>query len=100
MLVSLKEVLGMAPPIDIQESVRGKLLETLKGVNTAHIELRLSKRGRLTYLLVHVVVNDDFKIKNIDELDKIRKGSETTLQLWNPDIIMDMIFVKDPNLAV
>jgi predicted Co/Zn/Cd cation transporter (cation efflux family) len=75
------------------------LLESLAGVDYSHVESRVAKRGRNTYLLVHVVVGDGFSITSIAELDSIRKRSEQALKIYNPEIVLDMLFVKDPLLA-
>jgi cation diffusion facilitator family transporter len=99
MFDSLKEVVAMAPPEHVVDEIENELLETLKDVSTEHVELRVSKRGRVTYLLVHVVVADDFEVRDIAALDQIRKKSESDLKQWNPEIVMDMLFVRDRDLA-
>ena len=96
---SLKEVVAMAPPEDVVDEIENQLLETLTDVSTEHVELRVSKRGRVTYLLVHVVVADDFEVRGIAALDQIREKSESELKQWNPEIVMDMLFVRDRELA-
>ncbi|MFQ3325338.1 MAG: putative Co/Zn/Cd cation transporter (cation efflux family) [Pseudomonadales bacterium] len=55
----------------------------------------MSKRGRNTYILVHVVVSDEFKITSIKELDVIRHKTSDAMVAWNPDIVLDIMFVQD-----
>ena len=61
--------------------------------------MRVTKRGRNVYMLVHVVVSEAFSIRTVAELDAIRHASEASLQRWNPQIVMDMLFVRDPTFA-
>ncbi|MEH6605603.1 MAG: cation diffusion facilitator family transporter [Pseudomonadales bacterium] len=100
MIDSFKEVISMAPQEHIVDDIERRLLESLQQVSVDHVEFRVSKRGRNTYVLVHVVVADDFGIQSISQLDDIRNSSEQHLKNWNPEIVMDMLFVKDPQLAV
>ena len=50
-------------------------------------------------MLVHVVVGEDFTITSIADLDAMRNRSERALKGWKREIVMDMLFVKDPQLA-
>ena len=99
MFDSLKEVVGMAPQEHLVDEIEYRLLASLKAVATEHVELRVSKRGRVTYVLVHVVVAENFLVANIAELDAIRNQSESELKGWNSDIFMDMLFIRDARLA-
>lgn len=96
---SFREIINMAPPGPVVEEIEQRLLQTLRGVDYDHVELRVTKRGRNTYLLVHVVVGEAFSIRTIAELDAIRRASEAALVAWNPQIVMDMLFVRDEKLA-
>ncbi|TXS95771.1 cation diffusion facilitator family transporter [Parahaliea maris] len=96
---SLKEIVNMAPPQPVVEDIEQRLLDTLGEVEYDHVELRVTKRGRNTYLLVHVVVAEAFSIRTVAELDAIRRASEHALKTWNPEIVMDMLFVRDEKLA-
>ena len=100
MLDSLAEVIAMAPPEAVVEEIEQKLLASLGGVDYDHVELRVSKRGRITYLLVHVVVAETFEVSGIADLDAIRGRSEASLKAWNPEIVVDMLFVRDRSLAL
>ncbi len=81
------------------DEIEQRLLGSLTGVEYDHVELRVTKRGRNTYLLIHIVVGDRFTIASVAELDVIRNRSEHALKAWKPEIVMDMLFVKDPQLA-
>jgi cation diffusion facilitator family transporter len=96
---SLREIVWMAPAEPLVNEMEQRLLTSLDGLDYAHIEFRTTKRGRNTYVLVHFIVGESFAITSIAELDTIRHRSELALQNWNPEIVMDMLFVKDPVLA-
>lgn len=98
-LDSLKEVVDMAPSNLLVDEIEKQLLYTLKDVKKKQVILRVSKRGRCTYLLVHVVVSNDFILNCVDDLDRIRESSENSLRRWKPELEMDMLFVSDPKFS-
>jgi predicted Co/Zn/Cd cation transporter (cation efflux family) len=89
----------MAPPEAVVDEIERRLRESLRDVPHDDIELRVSKQGRHTYLLVHIVVPSDFEVPSIEDLDQIRFQTEKSLQDWNPEIVIDMLFVADPELT-
>ena len=97
---SLKEIVLMAPSEPLVDEIEQRLLDSLSDVDYDHVELRVTKRGRNTYVLVHIVVGDTFAITSVAGLDEIRNRSERALKGWNPEIVIDMLFVKDPQLAL
>lgn len=99
MLDSLKEVIHKAPPEAVTAVIEKKLKQTLTSVPYEHIEVRISKSGRDLYLLVHIIVDESFSVATISELDDIRKSCEAAMREWDPSIIMDILFIKDPALA-
>lgn len=99
MLDSLKEVINKAPPEAVTTVIEKKLKQTLATVPYEHVEVRISKSGRDLYLLVHIIVAESFSIATISELDDIRLKCEAGMREWDPSIIMDILFIKDPDLA-
>ncbi|MDN3638178.1 cation diffusion facilitator family transporter [Simiduia curdlanivorans] len=97
-LNSLREVIVMAPPPDVVDEIGERLIPTLAHVPHDLIEYRVNKRGRNTYLLVHVLVSDEFELHSIEKLDDIRRKSSAQMKEWNPEIVMDVLFVKDKTL--
>ncbi|WP_334048645.1 cation diffusion facilitator family transporter [Alteromonas gracilis] len=96
---SLNEVINKAPPEAISAVIEKKFKKTLADVPYEHVEVRISKRGRDMYLLVHIIVDDAFSIATISDLDEIRLKCEAEMREWDPSIIMDILFIKDPELA-
>ncbi|WP_158770393.1 cation diffusion facilitator family transporter [Paraglaciecola sp. L1A13] len=99
LLESLKEVVNKAPPETVVKEIERRLKKSLLNINYDHVELRVSKRGRDLYLLVHVVVSDSFANETVSQLDEIRRNSEKEMKKWNPAIMIDMLFVRDRLLA-
>ncbi|MFT7524988.1 MAG: putative Co/Zn/Cd cation transporter (cation efflux family) [Arenicella sp.] len=99
MIDSLKEVINHAPSEKVINEIEQQLLKSLFGVSYDHVEIRISKRGRDLYLLVHVVASDLFDYETINQLDDIRRDSEQAMKRWNSAIAIDMLFVKDHRLA-
>ncbi|WP_339671184.1 cation diffusion facilitator family transporter [Dasania marina] len=99
LLDSLREVILMAPPAKVVNEIEAKLFELLGHIPHQLIELRVTKRGRNTYVMVHFVVTEDFKINSIKELDQIRYDTMAALKLWNPEVVLDILFVQDLALA-
>ncbi len=96
---SLKEVILMAPAAELVDDIQQKLNELLGHIPHQLIEFRVTKRGRNTYILVHLVVTSEFKINRIAELDKIRHDTMAAMTAWNPESVLDILFVEDINLA-
>lgn len=98
MIDSLKEVINQAPHKSIVDEIERRLKKSLVDIKYDHIEIRVSKRGRDLYLLVHVVVCESFD-ETIEHLDNVRQNSEQVMKKWDAAIVMDMLFIKDPELA-
>ena len=99
MLESLNEVINKAPPEAVSAIIEKRLKKTLVDVPYEHVEVRISKVGRDKYLLVHIIVDESFSVATISELDDIRKKCESEMKEWDPSIIMDILFIRDPELA-
>ncbi|WP_371195996.1 cation diffusion facilitator family transporter [Glaciecola sp. SC05] len=99
MLDSLNEVINKAPSEAASAVVEKKLKHSLRAVPYEHVEVRISKRGRDLYLLVHIIVDESYGLTTITELDDIRKETEAAMREWNPSILMDILFICDPKLA-
>ena len=99
MLDSLNEVINKAPPEAFTAVIEKKLKQSLSAVPYEHVEVRISKCGRDIYLLVHIIVDESFGAVTVSELDTIRKESEAIMREWNSSIIMDILFICDPDLA-
>jgi predicted Co/Zn/Cd cation transporter (cation efflux family) len=80
-----------------------------EGLAIRDYEYRLMKSGRSTFMLVpscwylhagtfmlvHFMVSDDFRVSRIEELDAIRDGIEEKILRFDGNIIIEILFIKD-----
>lgn len=97
---SLKEVIDMAPAADVVDEIEQQLKMSLATIKISSIEFRVSKRGRNTYLLVHIIVAENFVVNSIAELDTIRRNCLAHMKAWKPEIVMDILFVEDHSFTI
>ncbi len=57
--------------------------------------LRMVKIGRFFYVMIHLVVMDDFHVHEIKELDDIRYRIAQALRDCHSRLIIDVIFTAD-----
>ena len=97
---SLGELLGAAPEEAVQREVEGRFEELLTGLPVSKTVLRMEKVGRVSYLLAHVVVEPDFPLKTVEELDAARRRIASGIQELHPSWVVDTVFVADETLAL
>jgi predicted Co/Zn/Cd cation transporter (cation efflux family) len=76
-----------------------KLGDALKGLPLDDYEFRLTKYGRKTFMLVHLIVSDEFSFTKVKDLDQIREGIEDKIFAFNGEINIEILFIKDRSLA-
>lgn len=96
---SVQEVLTMAPSADFISDIEARLQESLKDLDTQHIEFRVSKRGRQTHILIHLVVSGQSSALSIAEMDELRRKTISQLQVWNVNMRPHLIFTLDRALS-
>lgn len=97
---SVREIISMAPADNIVHDIETVVRDQLRSFDVNEIVCRVSKQGRSTYALVHVIVSNDFGSAAISKLDNIRDVTSEALCNFNTNIKMDMIFVQDKKFAV
>jgi cation diffusion facilitator family transporter len=92
---NMREVLYMAPPEPFVNELEKQLDDATKNIPLNDYEFRVVKHGRNTFLLVHLMVSDDFHFNTVADLDRIRGKIETRILAFNPEIVMEILFIKD-----
>jgi cation diffusion facilitator family transporter len=92
---NFRELIDMAPPPEYTRRLDAEMDKALEGLAVRDYEYRLMKSGRSTFMLVHLMVADDFKVGKIEELDAIRDGIEEKILKFDGNIIMEILFIKD-----
>ena len=89
----------MAPAGDTAEEIEKHLTEAAGAFQFKNQIVRIQKHGRETYLNVHMVLDEDYAIDTIDTLDNIRAKLDAKMKAYDPQIVMDLIFVGDEKWA-
>ncbi|MBM9519099.1 cation diffusion facilitator family transporter [Desulforhopalus vacuolatus] len=92
---NMREVLYMAPPEPFLNELEKQLDDATKDIPLNDYEFRVVKHGRNTFVLVHLMVSDDFHFNTVADLDRIREKIETRILAFNPEIVMEILFIKD-----
>ncbi|MBI9107829.1 MAG: cation diffusion facilitator family transporter [Spirochaetales bacterium] len=99
LIENLQEIIGMAPPESVVAKIEGLMDEVTSGLSLNDYEFRIIKHGRDTFMLVHLIVSDDFHFNEVSELDQIRNSMEKKIRSYNPEISMEILFIKDKSWA-
>jgi cation diffusion facilitator family transporter len=91
----VREVLHRAPRPEVQEDVRRRLAAALAGVPVRAIRARMVEVGRFFFILVHVVVEEEFGARPVAELDRIRRQMEQSIQGVHARVMLDVVFTAD-----
>ena len=96
---NLRELLLAAPAPDFQRQVRDTLGAAIGDFPIANTVLRMVKVGRSFYLQVYVVVAPSHGATRLDELDTVRIRIMETLRQTFPDLGIDVLFTREPQLV-
>ena len=99
LLENFRELIDMAPPQAFQDKIEELMLQAVGGLALDDWEFRIMKAGRNTFILVHLMVSDDFRIDSISELDNIRDGIEKVILGFDPNVALEILFIKDKEWA-
>jgi predicted Co/Zn/Cd cation transporter (cation efflux family) len=96
---NMREVLAMAPRKAIQDEIRQRFLEAIKGVEYQDVCMRMLKNGRQYYLFAHITLDQGFPIGNIAALDRIREKIDAAMRGYDKNVEMDVAFIGDSRWA-
>ncbi len=91
----LREILGFAPPPDVQADVRGRVEGAIEGVPVENLHVNMMKIGRFFYVLNQVVVSPEFRPGRVGELDAVRARIAKAMKGFEPTPIVDTVFTED-----
>lgn len=89
------ELLQIAPPEEMQESVRKSIDKALNDVELNDKKIRMVKVGRYFYILVHILFDEDYPFDRLSMLDDIRIKIIEHIKEVQPSLIADIIFTSD-----
>jgi cation diffusion facilitator family transporter len=97
-LESLGELLSIAPERPVQQQVQERFDELVADYPFERNVLRMATVGRVSYLLAHILVGPDFRVREVGELDLIRKRIVAGIRELHPSWEVDTLFVADESL--
>jgi cation diffusion facilitator family transporter len=90
-----REVISMAPPEPVVNEIEQQLDHATREFPLDDYDFRVIKQGRNTFLRVYLMVSDDFHFNTVADLDGIREKIDDHMIAYNPEITMDIMFIKD-----
>ena len=99
LLSNVREIVSMAPPDSFVSQIQGQLEKATRDIPLEDYEFRVVKQGRQTFILVHLMVSDEFHFNTVADLDAIRKKMKQQILEFNPEIVMEVLFIKDKEWA-
>ncbi len=96
LIENMREVFLVAPDQKMQEDVYARLTSVAEGFALESSQVRMLKIGRFFYVLIHLVVSEDFGKHSAEELDEIRCQLLRSLKEVHPRISVDVMFTADP----
>jgi predicted Co/Zn/Cd cation transporter (cation efflux family) len=94
-LENVGELLHTAPEQSTQKEIRRRLDQTTDGLALRNCDVRMVKVGRYFYVLVKLIVADDFGPAEIGRLDSIRSEIAVALAGCHPRLVLDVVFTAD-----
>jgi cation diffusion facilitator family transporter len=91
----LREILGFAPPSEVQADVRARIEGAVGEMPTAMVRVNMMKIGRFFYVLNQVVVSPEFRPGRVGELDGVRARIAKAMEGFEPTPIVDTVFTED-----
>lgn len=98
-LQAIQELLNRAPPKAVQQPVRAAVERAVSTLPLDHLYVRMVRPGRTLYVLVHVVLPEDYQPGTMDALDGVRHRIAEAVQAVAPNAIIDVIFTGDTRWA-
>lgn len=96
MVENMREVFMVAPDRKVQDEVYTRLSGAAGDFALESSRVRMLKIGRFFYVMIHLVVGDDFGQHSAAELDGIRCQLVRSLKDLHPRISVDVMFTADP----
>lgn len=96
---SILELLNRAPVPAIQGPVTHAIDAVLQRLPVTERHVRMVRPGRTLYVLVHVVLEEDFRVGSLGDLDALRAEIDASVRQLHPRALVDVMFTADPRWA-
>jgi cation diffusion facilitator family transporter len=94
-LDNVGELLHVAPEQAIQDEVRQRCDGATEKLKLVNRDVRMIKVGRYFYVLIKLIVGEDFHCSGVADLDRIRDRISAALAGSHPRLVLDVVFTTD-----
>jgi cation diffusion facilitator family transporter len=94
-----REVLLLAPDPVLQQSVIGRIESVLANFPIEDHRIRMLKMGNVMAVTLHLRPSEQYELRSVDDLDRVRHSLEQALEALEFEIGLDVMFVNDMSLA-
>lgn len=92
---NVNELMQGAPPKEDQEKVTDLINAVLEQNQVGQSRVRMAKLGRVFYILIHVIVSEQFANADVQKFDKIRSMIDRALAESKLQVETDVVFTGD-----
>lgn len=92
---NIKQIMQVAPEKPLREEVSRRFAGIATDLPVVNTDIRMVKVGRFFYVMVHLVVAEDFRFQQASDLDEIRYQIANALRDCHPRLIIDVVFTTD-----
>jgi cation diffusion facilitator family transporter len=96
---SVLELLNRAPAPTIEGPVTQAIDAVLARLPVSERYVRMVRPGRTLYVLVHVVLEEGFRVERLADLDELRAEIDAAVRRLHPRALVDVMFTGDPRWA-
>lgn len=96
---AIRELLNRAPPRAVRQPVQAAIQTALADLPVRQLQIRMVRPGRQLYVMIHVVLPEDYPLINLAALDAIRARLRAAISAVHPNQVTDTVFTADPAWA-
>ena len=97
---NFREILQVAPEREDQEEVRKRVTSAVADLPVEKVDVRMVKMGRYFYVMVHVILLEDYRVNRIGSLDAVRCEIRRSISDVPLRLVTDIIFTADERWAI
>lgn len=96
---AILELLNQAPDPAIEQPVTAAIDKALAREPVRERHVRMVRPGRTLYVLVHVVLSEEYPLEGLATLDALRTEIDTAVRRVHPRVMVDVMFTADARWA-
>lgn len=96
---ALGELVNKAPTEAVAAPVREAVARGLEGVDALEVRVRIVRPGRLLYVMIHVVLPEEFASMSLTTQDRLRDRVDAQVRRHYSPVVCDIVFTTDTRWA-